>query len=410
MKNNLKKNFIWNLIGSTINSFTSLFFLIIVTRINGVNEAGTFTFAFANACFLQVIGIYATRAFQVTENNKKITDNDYVNTKIITTILMVLIAAIFSFIKGYNNEKIFIIILLAIYKALDAFSESIYAIIQKNDKLYQVGISLFFKGIIGTIVFLLVNLLTKNIIFSTIILIVSNILIILLYDLEKVKICNYKFIKINLNNCLSILKISFWTFLFSFLTQYLINAPKYAIDNNLNSDMQTIYGIISMPATIMILISNFIIHPFLLKITNNIIKKEFNKLNKLLIKMLLSIIVIGITSIVLAYFIGIPVLNILYNINLDNYKTELLIIILGATIFSLTMIISNVLIALRKTKSQGVIFIITSVATFIFSNILVKQLYVLGASYSYLISMSILLVLYLIIYIYIIVKEMQNEK
>ena len=66
MKNNLKKNFILNSIGSTIYAFTSLFFLIIVTRINDINEAGIFTFAFSNACLLQVICTYSVLSFQVT--------------------------------------------------------------------------------------------------------------------------------------------------------------------------------------------------------------------------------------------------------------------------------------------------------------------------------------------------------
>ena len=51
MQVNLKKDFIWNMIGSTFSSFNSLFFLIIVTRINGSNEAGIFTFAFSTACY-----------------------------------------------------------------------------------------------------------------------------------------------------------------------------------------------------------------------------------------------------------------------------------------------------------------------------------------------------------------------
>ena len=90
-KNNNKKNIIFNSIGSAVNSFSSLFFLIIVTRLNGINDAGIFTFAFSNACFLQVIGLYAGRAYQVTENNKKISDNDYFYNRIISSLLMIII-------------------------------------------------------------------------------------------------------------------------------------------------------------------------------------------------------------------------------------------------------------------------------------------------------------------------------
>ena len=158
MKNNLKKNFIWNLIGSTINSFTSLIFLIIVTRINGITSAGIFTFAFANACFLQVIGIYATRSYQITENSNKLNDSDYIYTKIMTVGVMLITGILFSLVKGYNAEKFIIIMLLIFYKALDAFSESLYAVMQKKDYLYKVGISLFLKGVIGSIIFLILAL------------------------------------------------------------------------------------------------------------------------------------------------------------------------------------------------------------------------------------------------------------
>ena len=52
MNHNFKKNAIWNTIGITINSFNSLFFLIIINRINGVDIAGIFSFAFSVACIL----------------------------------------------------------------------------------------------------------------------------------------------------------------------------------------------------------------------------------------------------------------------------------------------------------------------------------------------------------------------
>ena len=74
---NTKKNFVWNVIGSTFNSFTSLFFLIIVTRIYGGSIAGVFTFAFSFASLMQVIGNYAGRSYHVTELNKDITDSDF---------------------------------------------------------------------------------------------------------------------------------------------------------------------------------------------------------------------------------------------------------------------------------------------------------------------------------------------
>ena len=44
---NLKKNTIWNIVGTTLNAFVSLVLMVAVTRINGINDAGIFTFSFS---------------------------------------------------------------------------------------------------------------------------------------------------------------------------------------------------------------------------------------------------------------------------------------------------------------------------------------------------------------------------
>jgi hypothetical protein len=54
MKKNIK-NFIWNNIGLTFNSFNSLFFLIIVRYINGTDIAGVFTYSFSLCCLFYII-------------------------------------------------------------------------------------------------------------------------------------------------------------------------------------------------------------------------------------------------------------------------------------------------------------------------------------------------------------------
>ena len=66
----------------------------------------------------------------------------------------------------------------------------------------------------------------------------------------------------------------FPTFCVTFLNIYLINASKYAIDNVMTEDYQAIFGIIVMPATIMVLLAQFMVHPFLNSITNYIEKNE----------------------------------------------------------------------------------------------------------------------------------------
>lgn len=405
--NKVKRNIIWNIIGSMFYAFNSLFFLIIVTRINGVDSAGVFTFAFSMACMLYIIGIYSGRAFQVTDQNPKITDSDYFYSKIVTCLIMVIVGFIFCLIKKYSLEKDIILMLLIILKAFEAFSEVLYATIQKNDNLDQVGISLFLKSIVSILVFIIIDLLTKNIIISIVSMILINILVILLYDCKRLKEVSFKIEKPNFNNIVDIIRYGFCAFAFAFLTQYVINAPKYAIDDLLSNELQTIYGIIVMPSTIMILTGQFIVHPFLLRLKESLSdKKSFVSLT---LKLLCPLLIVGIFVIGIAYLLGIPVLELLYGLELDKYRTHLLIILVGAVCYGATVIFSTSLITMRSTFSQVIVYLITSIVAYFLSNILISNYSLFGASLTYLLSMVVLLVLYVVAFI-IIVRKYKIKK
>lgn len=398
MNSNLKKNFIWNSIGALINSASSLFFLIIVTRINGTDTAGVFTFAFSTACILYIVGTYSGRTYQVTEPRKEISNSDYFYTRIITSSLTLILAIIFSLLKGYSFNKSLIIFSLVLYKAIESIFDVLYGVFQKNNDLYKVGISLFIKALAQVSIFALINLITKDILLSISGLIISNLIVFIIYDLVNLKQYKSKLKNININHVMYILRFGFWTFLFTFLTQYLLNAPKYAIDNLLNNDSQTIYGIISMPATVMFLASQFLVQPFLNDFSNNIKNKQYKIFNSVIIKLIGCILVIGIVVIIGSYLVGIPFLELIYSVKLNDYLNALLVIMTGSTLYGITCILSCGLITMRKTLVQSIIFGIVSVVSFFASNYLVESYEVFGASLSYLLSMSLLIVLYSVVY------------
>lgn len=84
MGDNTKKNYFWNMMGTTFVSFTSLILMILVTRINGIMDAGVFTFSFSSATIMNILALYCGRTYQVTENENEISDGSYLITRIFT--------------------------------------------------------------------------------------------------------------------------------------------------------------------------------------------------------------------------------------------------------------------------------------------------------------------------------------
>lgn len=391
-----KKNFIWNILGTGLNAFNSLFFMITVTRINGVDNAGIFTIAYATACIMYVIGIYAGRIYQVTEPDKNITDKEYIINRLITSILMNVLVLIFCLIRKYDFYKTIIFVLLTLYKSLEAFSEVIYGILQKNEKLEIVGKSLFIKSIISVGVFIFVDILTKNMILSILSAILVWIVMILVFDINKVHQYIEFSVPINWNNILKIFRLGFTTFAIAFLGLYILNAPKYAIDSYLENNLQTVFGIIVMPATVIGLVAQFLIHPYLNKILKLYEEKNLKQLRRMLLKLIISILSIGIISSILAYFIGTQVLGIIYGIDLSVYKMGLLTIIIASTLYTIGVIYSSVLTTVRETFSQFIIYIIISIFALIISNIFTKMWNLDGAILAYLLIMLLQFLLYTI--------------
>lgn len=394
MIKNIKKNIIWNIVGTTLNAFNSLFFMIIVTRINGVDDAGIFTFAFSTATLFNVIGVYSGRVYQVTDKTD-VTDNDFIASRLFTCVIMLLISLLFIFANNYNFYKCIIILLLCFLKMMEAFSETIYAIFQKSDDLYLVGISLTLKSLISLFTFFILDIFTHNLVLSIIGMIVVYILIFVFYDLFNLRRENYERLKVRKKNVCSILEKGFSAFIISFLILYLINSSKYVIDYFLASKYQTIFGILLMPATVILLFTQFIINPFLTLITDCIQNRDYSKLKKIILKSLGVTTALGIFALLAAYFLGIPILELVYGISLSNYKTGFIIIMLGAVLYGMSSILSNILIAMRHLNTQLVIYIIVSIFITVVEYFLIHSYGVLGACYSYFIMTLIIFILFL---------------
>ena len=400
------KNFIWNTIGTGFNSFNSLFFLVIVTRINGLEAAGIFSIAYATATILYTLALYSGRLCQVTDIEEKIKDKDYIANRALTCIVMLVGAAIFLIIKQYSPFKTGVFVLLTIFKGMEAFSDILYGVMQKNGILYKAGQSLTMKGVIGLVLFLIINLLTKNLILSCLSLVIVNLIVLVVFDYLLIgKMLIDKDSKVSRKNVLSILKSEFFVFINSFAGIYILNAPKYAIDSFLTEDIQAIYGYIMMPATVMTLFTQFIVLPVLGNLKDLYEKKDFKGFNNLIFKIKMIVVAFGGFAVGAAYLLGPEFLGFIYGVDLLDLRMNLCVIIGSYIFYAISYINLVTLTTIRHTFVQFVIYIISMIIAFIGSNLLVKAYKIDGATFSCTITLAFQFLMYSVITKIIMNKE-----
>ena len=405
------KNFIWNSLGTGINSFNSLFFLIIVTRVNDIQTAGIFSIGYATATILYTLAMYSGRLCQVTDIEGKIKDKDYIAQRALTCIIMLIGAAVFLGIQQYTGFKTMVFSLLAIFKGIEAFSDILYGVMQKNDILYKSGQSLTIKGFVGIALFLIVDLITKDIRWACFAVILINLLVLVVYDYFIVtrKLIDHKS-KISKANIVKILKSEFFVFVNSFAGIYILNAPKYAIDSYLTDDIQAIYGYIMMPATVMTLFTQFIVMPFLGKLKDMYERKELKAIDSVTFKIKLIVVAFGAFAVLAAFLLGPEFLGLIYGLDLTMYRMNLCVIIGSYIFYAISYINLVTLTTIRHTFIQFVIYVASMVIAFIGSNTLVGflNLGINGATFSCTTTLAIQFVLYTIATRIIMYKE--NKK
>lgn len=165
-----------------------------------------------------------------------------------------------------------------------------------------------------------------------------------------------------------------------------------------------------MTATLMLLIGGFIVNPILVNIAEQYENNKMDQIIKTIKRILLILLIYGIVALLGTYFLGTTLLEIIYSIKFKEYKLHLMLVILGAILYTVVTILSTILIAIRKIKIHFIISIIYSIFATISANILVMKYGLIGGFYSYLITMIFRTLCYLLLLISLFKEEKTYEK
>ena len=120
--------------------------------------------------------------------------------------------------------------------------------------------------------------------------------------------------------------------------------------------------------------------------------KEYAKFKKIILKLNLALIGCTVLAEIACYLIGIPVLNLLYKVDLSQYKMHLMLMVLSGLFYAMSTIMFYLLGTIRKQKYTTYVYAITSVFALFISYTFVKQNAITGAVLSNVMIMFALLI------------------
>lgn len=385
MAQNYKKDYIWNTLGVFVQNAISPLLLIIVTRVNGIDDSGVFSFAFSVAIIFWAIAMWGGRTYQVSDVANKFLRQSYVLTRIILSTAVLVAAYLFCVLNGYDQVKTAILMSLVFVKVTEALADVYYGVMQSNNKLYVSGKIMLVKYSIAMIAFVVTDFALHNLLLSCVAFASVMLLFLLAVDIPLTRqidqgLKSQIFSAVTLKESRKITKILAPVFAVTLLAMLSLNIPRYFIDIYHQADIGY-FGILAMPVTLIVLMMTLILQPNVVQLSHLLKMRKYDEFNKYVLKICTITAAVGLFILAGAAVIGVPALELVFGIDFSNYYYALIVIVFAAIINALVGVMINIFVIMRVFRPQVFVLIVTNLALVLASYLIIPTGGILSAMF-----------------------------
>ena len=409
-----KRNIAWNIVGSFLYAFASMVLSIAVVQIAGEDDGGIFTFAFSTfGQHMFMMAYFGIRPFQITDTGNKYTFGEYLGLRLFTCAAALLVGIGYVAVNDYTLKKAATVFLMVAYKVIDALADTYEAEFQRSGRLYLTGKSNAFRTIISVTVFLTVLATTKDLVTASIAAVGAQVVGFVVFDVLVIReLPNIDWTSRS-GQRFRLLRDNTLLFFSVILDFYIFSASKYAIEGCMADRDMAIYGAIFMPTSVINLVAGFVIRPYMTKMS---ISWELSKLKQFVgIIGRLAVIIAALTVLALggAWFLGIPVLSLLYsNISyaLTDCRPAFMLIILGGALNAFMNLFYYALIIMKMQKYIFGVYGVVAVMAVLISTPFVRWGGIFGGALAYAILTAALMAFFGVFVLFGVMKKVRDKR
>ena len=380
--------------------------MVFVTRLLNNNQSDIFSIAWAFGMQASAIGIFQVRLYQATDVMEKYDFFGYRRFRWYTVFAMILYSVVYILYKGYTPYKALAVLLICLGKAVEAFADVYQGWFQQKERLDLAGKAQTVRFVFDVLAFSVCLYVFKNLMWGCICYVLSHMISFILtekrYYLAIKKIYSPK--KEPENNSLFQLALNCLPLFFNaFIINSIFNLPKFAIDTYsergiFSAGTQTDYSILFMPASVLNL-AFIVFRPLITSMAfewNAGKKKEYFKIIR---KISLYLFAFAIVLMAGSWFLGCPILSIVYKTDLSSYQVPLLLLIIGGIFNTFMFLLDNAITVIRKQSFLIIPYVVTWFYTKTVSPVFVKKMEITGAAVTFASAMVLLFLCTLIVFV-----------
>ena len=391
------RDYLWNTASSFMTALATVVMLLVVTRTAGIRAAGVYSLAIAVGQQFQTLGMYEVRAYHVTDVTHRFTFGTYLATRIVTVALMLVGITTYAVLSSGDVHHCVLVTLVASLRVFDAFEDVYVCELQRVGRLDLGGRACFWRALSTTVVFSLTLALTGSLLTSTVTTLVLSVLTTVLVYLPPSRGLFPLRPAWDPGPVGQVLLACLPLFGASFISMYLSNAPRFAIDRYLDPTQQGYFAILFMPAVTINLMSLVIFRPLLTRMAGLWVQGDRPGFRAVVNRGLLAtagaFVVVGLVT----YVAGVPILGLVFGKDVSAFSVELMVLVAGGAMNAASVVLYYALTTVRLQNLVFAGYVLAAGAITLLCVVLVPQGSLLGASVAYTAAMSVLVAVFAVV-------------
>lgn len=397
-ENKKSSGFMWNVIGGGLVACQSAFLMFLAARFYSQEEAGMISSAYAIAVLAFTASRYGMRNYQVTDKRDEFTFRSYYYSRHITVIAVILLVLVYLgvsvYFSDYSFNKSLLVLEIVLLRSINSF-EDVYLGRFQQMGYFAIGARIMALREMALLICMCIGMMCRLSLSAVFLcgIVISALMDIFLIHEKK----DYLFLNdendTGNDQIVKLLKKCFPLCLGTSLAIYASNIPKYVADWYLDELSQAIVGYLMLPIFVIALFNQFIYTPFIKKLGDLWNEKEHSEFYKRIICQ--SILIIGMTILVLVFMlvIGLPILSLVYDIDLSPYRSEFVVMLIGGALYALEYYLAIPVTIIHEQKKLAAAYIISILVALIYQKWIVCEYGLKGVAYLYiLVNMIITLI------------------
>ncbi len=358
---------------------------VLLVRFGGFEDAGIFSLVMSVNSIVVIIGNFNLRTYQVSDYKNRFSDYTYLLSRWITIGLSIVVCFIYSVLMSYEGKVIALMLVYAVYKGIEAYSDVLGGVWQKNNNMLSTGMSLGMKGVVNFASFMLVYAHTKDLLLSVCVMMLSSLLVMIFFDFHISK----KYLKqteairqSNMQQVVGLMKTGLLTMLANLFVVACSAISKIMVEKLMDERSLGIFSSISTPTVIISTFAFGMLLPIAPKMAELYETKKRKELLITILKCNSVFVGVGILATICSFFLGEFLFSLVFGKEILEYFTLFYVMIWVSVLISSAHCFTTLLTAIGKLKALVVFSAIVCVLTFILSFVFIKQNGMYGAGYA----------------------------